>query len=428
MKKVVFRKQVRSGLGVKADNATIDAYFDGLDGDGAGVLDYNELKKAFMLLNSAASEAQAEAERQRARAETLRARAKLTHVAAEATRAFEEKHVTLGALRKRQDTVACQVGTQVVHKCGSVVTDKEILEILTKNFSTGKRTGVQRTDFRKGLLALRVSDPAPGGEINALFDSLVEQLDQGHGHGLEAARNRGPSPVPPSDEASPDQLGAASEQEGEGEGGGEQQQQQQVPSTSPPAPSSAVAEVARAPASTGVVDGGDSSQQPDRTLPPAFLKEYLTGSVRDATAMADEQAALEVEVASLRRAAAKHQHELRTLEEREQRAEEQRRQRVEKDASAKAEAAARVHAIRAEARRARLAKKRDERARFEARAVTRRQKAASKRLADMGLELEASPYAHNRTERTSISAAWARKPSRHSDDDELSDRDQLSDR
>ena len=102
---------------------------------------------------------------------------------------------------------------------------------------------------------------------------------------------------------------------------------------------------------------------------------------------------------SLHARSTKHQHNLRVLEEKEERAEELRRIKAEKEAHAKAEAASRVNAVRAKAQRARLAKKKDERAAFEARAVTRRQKAATKRLGMMGLTLEASPRRRVRTTR-----------------------------
>jgi len=381
VKKVIFRKQVRSTLGLKADNATIDAYFDRLDSDGGGILEQGELRRAFSQLNSAAGEAQAEADRQRALAEALRARGKHTREAADATEAFEQSNAKLMTVVRARETVIAQCGELIVHKWGRDVTSKELSELLAKWDVRGKRE-VNKMEFRKGMLGLRVVEPPSGGEtIGSLFESLCDGYtwsarDAAHGAvqvQLQAHESQQQQQHDPQQHEPP---------------------QQQTGEQSPPLP-----------VALTVLDQPAAAASPDatedllRAVPTTVLREFLMRAIEESIRSADRQTSLDAATVALRRAAQQQQHELQVLEETAERTEEARRVLAERDAAAKAEATARVNALRAKARRAKLDKARDERAAFEDKLVRKRKMAAEKRLAMIGLSLEGSNAHHYQSAR-----------------------------
>ena len=373
VKKVKFRQKVRGDLKIKSDNPTIDAFFDRLDRSGQGTLDLvHDLGRVLSILLHKAGGASAEAERLRARAQERETRAKMTHDIADATEAWELRQAELAALVKARESVAQQLGALIIQKWGRDVTRKELSTILGKWDARGKKE-VDRGEFRKGMIGMRVVESTFGGDISNLFDLLLAN--------------------PATANAELQKLMLQQQQQA----AKEEQQRQRSGSVAPGGRRGSIHPAALT-ASTPLQEGLSEQQLKDlqqaeeealaRAVPVAALGEWLSQCVKESGESADTQTQLEMDVTALRKTAGRQQHQLREVEEREDLAEEQMRQRAERANQVKTEEKERVNAMRAQVRRAREKKKRDERAAFEAKLITTRKSAAAKRLINLGIQLD----------------------------------------
>lgn len=162
IKKVPFRQHVRTSLHMIATNVEIDAFFDSVDDDGGGSLDFEELKIAMRKLYKAAGAADAEAAGLREKAEECRRLAAQLQEAHDATASADQEEQRLEEMKKRNSTdVAPQLGNLIV---------KRNLKIGDLTSKWVKKKDVSRADFRRHVLELGVL--AEGKAIDAMFDSL----------------------------------------------------------------------------------------------------------------------------------------------------------------------------------------------------------------------------------------------------------------
>ena len=162
IKKVPFRQNVRTSLGMVADNKEIDAFFDSVDDDQGGSLDFEELRAAMKKLYKAAGAAEAEAATLSAKANECRAFAKKLEEAHETTVAADTEEQKLEKLKAENGSaVGPQLGNLIV---------KRNLKIGDLTSKWVKKKDVSRADFRKHVLELGVV--AEEKDIDALFDSL----------------------------------------------------------------------------------------------------------------------------------------------------------------------------------------------------------------------------------------------------------------
>ena len=162
IKKVPFRQNVRTSLHMVADNKEIDAFFDSVDEDGGGALDFEELRVAMRKLYKAAGAADAEAAGLREKADECRKLAAQLQEAYDTAAAADKEEQRLDEMKTKNSTdVAPQLGNLIV---------KRNLKIGDLTSKWVKKKDVTRADFRRHVLELGVL--AEGKAIDALFDSL----------------------------------------------------------------------------------------------------------------------------------------------------------------------------------------------------------------------------------------------------------------
>ena len=177
IKKVPFRQHVRTSLHMIAANVEIDAFFDSVDDDGGGSLDFEELKIAMRKLYKAAGAADAEANALRDKADECRRLAAQLQEAHETTATADKEELKLEEMKKRNGIdVAPQLGNLIV---------KRNLKIGDLTSKWVKKKDVSRADFRRHVLELGVL--AEGKAIDAMFDSLDQ--DGGGSLDLEELKN-----------------------------------------------------------------------------------------------------------------------------------------------------------------------------------------------------------------------------------------------
>lgn len=191
LQKIELRQMVRNNLKIKAENKTIDAFFDSIDEDKSGNIELGELVQACHMLMQGLMEAHEEIETLQDQAEHVRQRAALFTQAAQGMRELEEEETRLAQLESGGVEPAAAGGGSAAEGGGGsgvgleqrigialskkTVTSAEVVGRLDgtaggkKGVSPGG--GIARGDFARRLGELGVSVIA--GEADALFDELL---------------------------------------------------------------------------------------------------------------------------------------------------------------------------------------------------------------------------------------------------------------
>jgi len=163
IKKIAFRQKVRGSLGIKANNAEIDNFFNSMDEDKGGSLDLSELKPALKFLLESAHGAEAEAVALQELAAQLKEKALQTEEAARATELAEKEEQELERIKGGDGPPDVQLGALIMKR------NLKIGDVVTKWDPSGDGS-VDKSEFRVNVLGMGVK--AEPEAIDELFDSL----------------------------------------------------------------------------------------------------------------------------------------------------------------------------------------------------------------------------------------------------------------
>jgi len=157
---IEFRACVRNDLGMKSDNKEIDAFFQKMDSDGGGSLDFAELKPALKTLKEASAIADKEANDLCAEAQGLRDKADVVMACAKSIELVELAEASLISLQT-QPTVEAQLGAAIVAR------NWKAADIMMRWDADGDGS-LSKGEFRQNVQDLGVLGKPEA--IDALFD------------------------------------------------------------------------------------------------------------------------------------------------------------------------------------------------------------------------------------------------------------------
>ena len=168
--KIEFRQCVtgtdKKSLGMKVENAVIDAYFEVLDADGGGTLELAEMKSALKLLQKRSHAADREKAKILENAEALRANAARLNKVAAVTLESETADARVKEIEDNQ-SVEAKLGAALQKR------NMKVGEVVQKWDKDGDAS-ISKAEFRKNVeeMGIKATNSKVKNEIENLFDSI----------------------------------------------------------------------------------------------------------------------------------------------------------------------------------------------------------------------------------------------------------------